>query len=54
MSVTITAPGFYDVPEQTYHADTALAPNLGRSLSSTGAKTILDCPARSAKTGARA
>lgn len=42
----IDAPGWYDVPEATYHADRNLAPALGRSLSSSGAKTILDCPAR--------
>ena len=45
--MTITAPGIYaDIDEQTYHADRNLAPHLGRSLSSSGAKTILDCPAR--------
>lgn len=43
--MTITAPGVYDVPEDTYHADADLAPELGRSLSSTGAKTILKSPA---------
>ncbi len=42
----ITEPGFYDLPETDYHADRSLAPTLGRSLSSTGAKTILDAPAR--------
>lgn len=43
----IDAPGLYpDLEESTYHADTNLVPALGRSLSSTGAKTILDSPAR--------
>ena len=42
----ITEPGLYDVPEAEYHADRNLSPTLGRSLSSSGAKTILDCPAR--------
>ena len=44
--MTITEPGLYDVPEAEYHADRNLSPTLGRSLSSSGAKTILDCPAR--------
>lgn len=42
----IDRPGIYDVPEADYHADRVLAPTLGRSLSSSGAKTILDSPAR--------
>lgn len=43
----IDAPGIYPgVQEETYHADTGLAPTLGRSLSASGAKIILDCPAR--------
>lgn len=46
MSVIVTGPGFWDVPEDAYHADTALAPELGRSLSQSGAKTLLDLPAR--------
>ena len=42
----IDRPGIYDVPEDAYHADRVLAPTLGRSLSSSGAKAILDSPAR--------
>lgn len=45
MAPVIDAPGIYpDLPEAEYHADN-LAPSLGRSLSSTGAKAILKCPA---------
>ena len=45
--MTITEAGIYPgIHEETYHADTDLAPHLGRSLSASGAKTILDCPAR--------
>lgn len=45
--MTITDPGIYPgIDEKVYHADTNLTPTLGRSLSSSGAKTILDCPAR--------
>lgn len=39
---TITDPGVYDLDEATYHAD----PVPGGSLSSTGARRILDSPAR--------
>lgn len=46
MTVAITEPGIYEVPEAEYHADRSLVPTLGRSLSSTGAKAILDSPAR--------
>jgi hypothetical protein len=43
----ITEPGVYDgIPEADYHADTVLAPELGRSLSQSGAKTLLTNPAR--------
>jgi hypothetical protein len=43
----ITAPGIYpDIDEATYHADTNLAPELGRSLSASGAKVLLRNPAR--------
>ncbi|WP_407563369.1 PD-(D/E)XK nuclease-like domain-containing protein [Streptomyces sp. 184] len=35
-------PGQYDIPAEQYHAD----PVPGGSLSATGAKKILDCPAR--------
>lgn len=45
-TVTISEPGLYDIAETDYHADNHLAPELGMSLSSTGAKAILDCPAR--------
>lgn len=41
MTLVITEPGLYDVPEQTYHADTSLAPELGRSLSVSGAKKLV-------------
>lgn len=43
---TVTAPGFWDVPESDYHADTQLAPRLGRSLSTSGAKVLLQSPAK--------
>lgn len=47
MTVIVTAPGLYlDIPEDEYHADTVLAPELGRSLSASGAKTLLRNPAR--------
>lgn len=43
---TISAPGVYgDVPELAYHSDELLAPDFGPSLSSTGARTLLDSPA---------
>jgi hypothetical protein len=45
MTFTVTAPGFYDLAELDYHADTELAPELGRSLSVSGAKTLLRTPA---------
>ena len=38
----ITEPGLYDVPEAEYHAD----PVPETSLSVSGAKKLLDCPAR--------
>jgi PDDEXK-like domain of unknown function (DUF3799) len=40
--LAVTEPGVYDIPEDVYHAD----PVPGGSLSSTGARTILDCPAK--------
>lgn len=46
MTTVIDAPGIYDLDESAYHADESLAPTLGRSLSATGAKTILTNPAR--------
>ena len=43
----IGAPGIYDnIPEDIYHSDSDLAPSLGRSLSQSGAKTLLRNPAR--------
>ncbi|NUT48091.1 MAG: hypothetical protein HOV94_12390 [Saccharothrix sp.] len=42
MSTVITEPGVYDLPDDVYHAD----PVPGGSLSASGAKLILDCPAR--------
>lgn len=43
----ITEPGIYpNIPEDVYHADTDLAAYLGRSLSVSGAKRILDLPAK--------
>lgn len=36
------APGVYDIPAELYHAD----PIPGGSLSSTGARKLLDCPAK--------
>lgn len=46
MSTIITEPGIYTLPETEYHADRSLAPTLGRSLSVSGAKTLLTDPAR--------
>lgn len=46
MTALVDAPGIYELPEDVYHGDRHLASTLGRSLSSTGAKTLLDCPAR--------
>lgn len=43
---TITEPGLYDLPETDYHADQSLSHHLGRSLSVSGAKTLLADPAR--------
>ena len=42
----ITGPGLYSgIPEETYHADNALSPELGRSLSRSGARTLAEsCP----------
>lgn len=45
MSALVTEPGIYAIPEAEYHADLSLAPDLGRSLSVSGAKTILRTPA---------
>jgi hypothetical protein len=42
MTATITAPGVYDIDEARYHAD----PVVGGSLSSSGARLLLDCPAK--------
>lgn len=43
----IADPGLYhDIDEADYHADRTLAPNLGRSLSQSGAKTLRRNPAR--------
>lgn len=42
MSTAITEPGVYDLPDAEYHRD----PVPGGSLSASGAKLILDCPAR--------
>ena len=46
MSVIVTGPGVYDIPEDVYHRDDSLASELGRSLSQSGAKVLLECPAR--------
>lgn len=46
VTTLVTEPGVYDVPEGVYHGDQSLAPTLGRSLSNSGMKTLLDCPAR--------
>jgi len=37
---TVTGPGMYDIPEETYHAD----PVPGGSLSSSGARRLLEAP----------
>lgn len=42
MTEPISVPGVYDIPADEYHRD----PVKGGSLSSTGARTLLDCPAR--------
>lgn len=47
----ITGPGVYDVPEVEYHSGRNTSPRLGRSLSYSGAKVLLDSPARFAATG---
>lgn len=39
---TVTEPGVYDIPEDAYHRD----PVPGGSLSASGAKKLLACPAR--------
>jgi hypothetical protein len=44
--VLVRKPGFYDLDEDTYHRDDALTKRLGRSLSASGAKTLLKSPAR--------
>jgi len=45
--MTVTEPGIYPgIPEDVYHADTDLAPELGHSLSASGAKVLLKSPAR--------
>ena len=44
--MSITEPGLYSVPETDYHRDTVLAAPLGRSLSVSGAKVLLQCPAK--------
>lgn len=41
-AVAEVVPGVYDIPAELYHSD----PVPGGSLSATGAKRILDCPAR--------
>lgn len=46
MTAAITEPGVYELEESTYHRDDALSPTLGRSLSVSGAKTLLASPAR--------
>lgn len=40
--LSVTQPGVYDLPEAVYHAD----PVRGGSLSSTGARKLLECPAK--------
>lgn len=43
----ITEPGvYYDIAETDYHSDALLSPELGRSLSQSGAKTLLRSPQR--------
>lgn len=42
MAKRLTVPGVYDIPADVYHAD----PVEGGSLSSTGARKLLRCPAR--------
>lgn len=43
----ILEPGIYDgIDETTYHRDADLAPELGHSLSASGAKTLLQSPER--------
>jgi hypothetical protein len=41
-AVTITEPGVYEIPEDAYHLD----PVPGGSLSASGAKKLLACPAK--------
>jgi hypothetical protein len=47
--VVVAGPGVYGpevLSERAYHEDRSLAPELGRSLSQSGAKTLLRSPAR--------
>lgn len=47
MSDLITEPGiFYDLDNEAYQRDSQVAPELGRTLSSSGIKAILNLPAR--------
>lgn len=47
MTIIVDKPGiYYCIPELTYHSDRATASNLGRSLSASGAKTLLRDPER--------
>lgn len=42
MTTVVTEPGLYaDIPEADYHADVVLAPELGHSLSVSGAKKLI-------------
>jgi len=46
VAAIVDGPGIYNLDEAAYHADRSLAPELGRSLSVSGAKLLLDCPAK--------
>jgi hypothetical protein len=47
MNALVSAPGIYlDIDNEDYHRDVMLAPELGRSLSSSGVKRILELPAK--------
>jgi hypothetical protein len=46
----ITQPGVYDLPADVYHAD-PVPPELGGSLSSSGAKLLLPRPAPPSTSG---
>lgn len=51
MNDIITEPGIYDVAESDYYSNTRVHPRLGRVMSYSAAKVLLDSPARYAACG---